>query len=489
VRILLILLAAAVAPVHAGDGLRRESFDREPAWEGLNHRSPTPEPRQIRQDFGFSRTAHAGGRAGESGGLITPAAEPAYYARRLPPRTFADPLRASGKFAATSGSFHVLIAFFRAETVNEWRTPSSVALRLLGRGDHFYAYLEYATARWRAGGDSPRGFAEASPGGKSEPIRFPLGRPLEWSLEYYPAANGGLGAVSARLGGREALCHLDPGHKADGARFNRFGLLNVVKSADGGGEVWLDDVSVDVGDGPRRDDFSRDPGWEGRGNRREFVTRQVRPRFDFGYSPTRHAGGRRGELGGTVFRGDGRYPSSIAYYADRIGALDLAAPLRASGRVVLRRGVSDSTTLLGFFDPLVSAAVGPGQASGFPDHFLGIAVEGPSAEGFFLYPVLRTRSDGVDGSRVPQPLRILPDGRPHRWSLTYDPAGAGGRGELRATLDDREAAVPLGPAQGRSGIRFTHFGLLTTRVDGNAQEIFFDDLEYSAGPGRPNARQ
>ena len=57
------------------------------------------------------------------------------------------------------------------------------------------------------------------------------------------------------LGGEMAVCHLDPGHKADGATFNHFGLLAVVKSADGGDEVWLDDVSVN-GDA---DDFSRDP--------------------------------------------------------------------------------------------------------------------------------------------------------------------------------------------------------------------------------------
>ena len=35
-------------------------------------------------------------------------------------------------------------------------TPNSVALRLYGRGDVFYAFVEYATGRWRAGGDSPR---------------------------------------------------------------------------------------------------------------------------------------------------------------------------------------------------------------------------------------------------------------------------------------------------------------------------------------------
>src|SRR5262249_29020642 len=66
-------------------------------------------------------------------------------------------------------------------------------------------------------------------------------------------------------------------------------LLPVLKSADGGGDMWLDDVSIDG----RADDFARDPGWEGLNNRKEYVTTDIRPRFDFGYSPTQYAGGQK----------------------------------------------------------------------------------------------------------------------------------------------------------------------------------------------------
>ena len=44
------------------------------------------------------------------------------------------------------------------------------------------------------------------------------------------------------MGGETSICHLDPGHKADGATFNRFGLLTVMKSADDPGEIFLDDI-------------------------------------------------------------------------------------------------------------------------------------------------------------------------------------------------------------------------------------------------------
>lgn len=45
-------------------------------------------------------------------------------------------------------------AFFNSETVNEWRTPNTIAMRLNGRGENFFAYVEYCTSKWRAGGDT-----------------------------------------------------------------------------------------------------------------------------------------------------------------------------------------------------------------------------------------------------------------------------------------------------------------------------------------------
>ena len=74
---------------------REENFDKEPGWDGHNNRSVKPET--VYQDFGWSSdTTNAGGNLGEIGGLITPAAEPAYYARRFPTRTFKDVLIAPG---------------------------------------------------------------------------------------------------------------------------------------------------------------------------------------------------------------------------------------------------------------------------------------------------------------------------------------------------------------------------------------------------------
>jgi hypothetical protein len=467
-----------VAVTTLGRGEERvERFDRDPNWEGHNHRLAAP--RTIRQDFGYSKTAYAGGKAGELGGFITAAAEPAYYAKKLSSKTFADPLTASGTLACTGRGFHALIGFFNADTLNEWRTPNTIALRISGRGDVFYAWLEYCTGRWRAGGDDPQGFpARRDPKtGRNEFIGFPSrGAVHRWTLRYDPQGNDGRGVITATIGDVKAVCNVADGHKADGATFNRFGLLNVMKSADDGGEVWLDDITING----EREGFDQDPSWDGFQNRRGHETKIIRPRFDFGYNPTRFAGGQgAGEMGGLVFRGDCRYPDRMASYADRLDELRLDKPLRASGKVVLTRGVTDSTVLIGFFHSEMSMAVNPWQDNGLPRSFLGISTDGPSREGFLFSPTYRLAGDGQGSASSGQP-HIYPDGKPHDWTLEYSPTAAEGRGEIAVTLDQQTVRLPLGPGHKAAGARFNRFGLITTWIDGNSQTIYFDDLTYTS---------
>ena len=153
-------------------GERTQSFDQDPGWEGRNNRSSHIPPRTVRQNFGFSPdTRHAGGRmVGELGGVITPAAEPAFYAKQLSLHTLRDPLMASGKLACGEGGVHALVGFFNAATVNEWRTPNTIVIRIQGRGDRFFAYVE--------GWDTPDG-------------RFPnyRDRPKKYLYDYLKGAN------------------------------------------------------------------------------------------------------------------------------------------------------------------------------------------------------------------------------------------------------------------------------------------------------------
>src|SRR5262249_16394121 len=196
-----------------------------------------------------------------------------------------------------------------------------------------------------------------------------------WSLRYDPKGNKGRGVVTATIDGVTAVCHLNEEHRADDASFDRFGLLNVMKSADQGGWGGLRGGTVEGGG----EGLWRDRGWEGRNNRRSYTTSLVRPRFDFGYSPTQHASGQgKGELGGLVFRGDCRFPERMASYADRLETLTLDKPLKASGKVCLRRGVTDSSVLIGFFHSRDSMTVSPAQDNGLPRSFLGISADAPS---------------------------------------------------------------------------------------------------------------
>jgi hypothetical protein len=459
---------------------RSQSFDADPQWDGRNNRATVPEPQLVTQRFGYSKTQHAGGTsAGEIGGLLTPAAEPTYYARPIRTHTFNDRLTASGKFRCTDRHFHVLVGFFNASSVNEWRVPNSVLLRLYGRGDVFYAYVEYCTRKWRAGADSPGGFATIPEPetGKPQLRGFASDSEHTWSLVYDPTGNDGRGSVTATVDGETAVCHLDPGHKEDGAAFNRFGVLNIPKHFDQGGEVWFDDLAVNG----ERESFDADPKWDAVGTNRTYRTFSVRPRFDFGFSKTNYAGGKgAGELGGEIFRGDCLYPERMAYYGDRVDSLTLDEPLRASGRVGMRRGISDSTTLLGFFNSKHSVAVAKkAPVTGFPVNFLGVAIEGPSREGFLFYPVYHVpQADPAYASGADVP-HIMPDGKSREWSLEYRPPSGGRPGHVRAALGGRAGSIEVAELP-QNSVEFDRFGIVTTWIDGNSQRVYFDDLTYTS---------
>ena len=113
---------------------------------------------------------------------------------------------------------------------------------------------------------------------------------LPWSLSKYdPQGNDGKGVVTATLNGDTAMSMLDEGHKRDGAAFNRFGILDVMKSYDlgSGGNVYFDNITVQG----QKESFDADPQWDGRNNRRTWPSIIARPWFDFGFS--RNALGRR----------------------------------------------------------------------------------------------------------------------------------------------------------------------------------------------------
>jgi hypothetical protein len=72
-------------------------------------------------------------------------------------------------------------------------------------------------------------------------------------------------------------------------------------------------------------------------------------------------------------------------------------------------------------------------------------------------------------------------GKPHEWTLVYDPSAAGGRGSLRLTLDGKSATVDLAAGAKAEGGRLDRFGLLTVSPGGGAVRLYVDDVTYTAG--------
>jgi hypothetical protein len=474
---LLLVLSQACALA----ALRQEHFDKPSEnWEGINNRNTNFAPRTIRQDFGYASVARLpAGPRGAIGGLINPAGEAAYYGYRLAqPIRLDQPITAAGKLLVKPGPGHFLLGFFNADTLNEWRTPNTLVIRINGRGEGFHCHLEYCTSRWRSGAGV---IGEIVPGERINAKLMPSDQAYDWRLAYDPSGGEGHGLVTLTLGEFTGSCRLSRQERADGASFTHFGLLPVLKAWDDPGEAWLSEVSVNG----QRFDLSTDPNWEGVNNRRVYETKNIRPRFDFGWSPTQFAGGKgAGELGGLIFRGDCREPHRMGAYGDRLSPLSLKNKLYARGRLSVLRAVSDSTASIGFYHSKTSLGPNPAQNQSIPLDYLGINIEGPSSEGFFFYPVYRVHGDNskaYDRGMGPM-LQIYPDRQAHDWELVYDPDGANGRGLIKVTLDGQSCTLELAAEDKKVGATFDRFGICTPWIDGNSVTAYFDDLEYTAEP-------
>src|SRR5262249_30079042 len=143
------------------------------------------------------------------------------------------------------------------------------------------------------------------------------GTPHTWELVYDPAGNRGDGEITFTIDGTKYTLPLAPGHKADGARFDRFGMFNQ-QSSGKGMELYHANLKLDG----EPIDLTADPKWEAVGNDGTFPNRYARPKHDFGFSPTRHCGQKdAGEVGGVMWR-----DVAPAYFAASVGPLTLDHP-------------------------------------------------------------------------------------------------------------------------------------------------------------------
>jgi hypothetical protein len=211
-----------------------EDFTKDPGWVGSNNRAKIENPPAGAHDFGFSaKTNFAGGKPGELGGDLWRGGKYGYYADRVGPLTLDDRLEARGKVVLKVGApdSDMFLGWFSSAAKDE---PPSKAGDFLGvhvggptRVGHYFQPA-YATAK-------------GTPG-KTEkgPVLVP-GHVYEWALAYDPAADGGKGVIEVTLGKESVRLPLKEGHKAEGARFDRFGLF----TANVGGQlvrIYLDDL-------------------------------------------------------------------------------------------------------------------------------------------------------------------------------------------------------------------------------------------------------
>jgi hypothetical protein len=490
----LMLLAAGAGKGRDKDEakstLKAESFEKDPGWEGHNNRIVPDRVPTVKQDFGYSKTSFAGKTAGELGGQVTRASEPAYYGDKIGPVTLDDKLSASGTFALTktTAGGGIFFGFFRAEQPGSGGRPtSSLGLNLdCERGGARLA-VRLITGQNQSCGTFVTPFL---PGKfRPTPIRND-GTRYRWTLDYDPRGADRRGQFRFTFQGdapkpgefssadipenhkQEArrrfpdvtsfTVDLPEGFRKQGTRFDHFGLMNMMK-AGGSMTIYFGDLQC-LG---RAGDFSRDPNWDASGNRATYRAKEVAGAHDFGYSPTNHAGGKAGEVGGRFWR-SGKY----AYYADKVGPLSLDDRLQASGRVVLKSGAPDSDMFLGWFNS-ANKDESPSQAG----HFLGVHVGGPTRIGHYFHPSLAT-AKGTRSQAAAGP--VLTPGKVYQWSLVYDPTAEGGNGAITVTLDKQSVTLPLKKGLKAQGARFDRFGLFTSNIGGQIVKIYLDDLKYTA---------
>ncbi len=461
-RLPLLLTVCLGSMAFAGEtAIQTQNFDHDPQWEGVSNRIARDHYPTIEQDFGWSDTNFAGKEKGEIGGASTRSATPAYYAMPIEPATLEKPFSASGTFAITktAGTGGVSFGWFGHEVTAGTRPMNSLLFQINGEKNGVQIHLRIITAHNRGAGATVQ-----KAGAAKRDFAFPASDTKHhFTVSYDPT---GKGTVSAQVDDLPAVkFELSDEVRKDGITADRFGIVNHLKSGHTM-NLYLDDLKL----GDKSFDFATDPKWESVGSHTKFEDRNLAGDHDFGYSETNNAGGeQKGEIGGTIWR----RKDPRAWYADRVGSLDLTQPLHASGRVKFDVGAPDSGVYFGWFDS-ATATTQPQRTKDKPNqNFLGVHIEGPTRVGHYFAPEYAT-SQGERRRNIDAPV-LQPDGKSHTFSIDYDPATH----ELKTTLDGQSTTLAVRDQDLKAGAHFDRFGLLSVPTGGQEVKIWFDDLKYT----------
>lgn len=490
----LLLLVSIPGVSNAADPLTKfESFDGDPGWEGHRNRIVIDRREIVRQDFGYGLSNHAGSKPGEIGGRVQRSAIPASYAAPIGPKSLDDHLIASGSFALTASesSAGLFFGFFSSnQPGGSGRPINSLGMDFDFEGSGGRLAVRLITAANKTTGTFVTPFVPAKY--RPTPIRND-GTRYRFSLKYDPTAASGTGAfeftltcdsqpvvpVDAKLSPefqeevRARFPHvtkfeipLTPELRREGARFDRFGLINTTKAGNSA-TIWFDDITLDGVSHA----FDSAPHWISNHSRGEYEEQDRIGANDFGYSPnTSHAGGKPGEAGGTMWRG-GEF--GYAYFADKIGVLNLDQPLHASGRIRMTTAAPDSDVYLGWFDGSLKDR-SPADSGGF----LGVHIGGPTAIGHYFAP--EAASERGTRAKVDS-APILLASHVWEWSIDYDPEANSRSGQMQVKLGNHSKTLNFPPGFRAENTPLNRFGLFTSREGGGMLKIWIDDIRYTAG--------
>ena len=241
---------------------KKIDLSKDPHWEGKSNRVTYTEPDfHSLFDFGYMETNWAGKQIGEIGGLfwrVRPTGPAGYYADDIGAVTLDDPIKFSGSINFPTGQTDAAMYFGYFNHDDQTATHETNVDAPYGQ------MLGIAIADSSAVGYYFTGMCldkeRLSAGGRG-PVFVPDGKRRQFTFEYDPKANDGIGRVTCTLDGKATTFDLTDGMRRNGATFNRFGLANVRRGGNSV-RVYLDDLTYTA---------RRDPDAKRTFHRQEFV--------------------------------------------------------------------------------------------------------------------------------------------------------------------------------------------------------------------------